>query len=251
MAVSLYLTKPQYSKFSTGKSFQVSYQQLNDPDHTHGDHHCEIHIPKKEYTKLQRNIRQQKGFRFKAEHILGGGLFDIIKKVASNPMVQQIGKTALQKGLSMASNSNNAYISGAANMGQKLVGGNGFKKGSQEAKDRMQHVRSMRKKGAGFGSFMKTVGRIAKNPLVRQIGSVALKTALTAAKLDPATAPLAMVAQSALSNQKNTPSMSSPVGNGLRHKRMVNDCSPIVGGTPMPIHLMRGKKIDGGSFKEL
>jgi len=92
---------------------------------------------------------------------------------------------------------------GAAKFASKQVGGR-LKKGSQEAKDHMARIRAMRK-GDGFGSFLKSVGNIAKNPIVKQIGQTALKTALPialkVAASTPYTASAAMLAQDALQSQ--------------------------------------------------
>jgi len=60
--------------------FQLSYQQLVHPDHHGGDHHVELTLTKSEHTKLMRNIRNEKGYRFKSEHIHGGSLLRKLKK---------------------------------------------------------------------------------------------------------------------------------------------------------------------------
>jgi len=52
----------QYKKMDSGQPFQVTYQQLN--GNRLADHHVEIHLEKKDFTKLQRNMRNKKGFRF-------------------------------------------------------------------------------------------------------------------------------------------------------------------------------------------
>ena len=76
-----------------------------------------------------------------------------------------------------STNSNNSVISGAANAAKSITGGK-LKKGSQEAKDKMAQIRAMRKtNGSGF-NFIKTLKKIGRSPVLKQIGNVALKTAL-------------------------------------------------------------------------
>jgi hypothetical protein len=247
-SVRLWLTSAQMDKYQNKQPFQCTFQQLN--NNKKAAHFVQLTLEKKEFTKLQRNRRNEKGFRFKPDKIIGGmihsgdGFFSsalgAAKSLAGNQMVQQLGKQALQKGLSMAANSNNSLISGAANMAKPLVGGR-LKKGSPEAREHMARLRAMRK-GEGFGSFLKTVGKVAKNPLVQQIGKQALNVGLTAASMNPMLAPAAGMASSMI----NRPAAQQQVGNGLRHQRYVNDFSPFVGGTPVPIHYKRG-----GSFMPL
>jgi hypothetical protein len=123
--IDLYLTNAQFKKMDNQKPFQVSFQQLN--GNKPADHHVQIYLDKKEHTKLQRNLRSKKGFRFGPQRILGHGLFDtglsLLKKAASNKMVQGIAKQALNKGLQMAGNSNNGLIAGAANLAKGATGG--------------------------------------------------------------------------------------------------------------------------------
>ena len=203
--IDLYLTNAQFKKMDNQKPFQVSFQQLN--GNKPADHHVQIYLDKKEHTKLQRNLRSKKGFRFGPQKILGHGLFDsglsLLKKAASNKMVQGIAKQALNKGLQMAGNSNNGLIAGAANLAKGATGGK-MKKGSIEAKEHMARIRGMRKTGDGF-NFLKTMKKAFKNPVLKQIGQVALKTAvpmaMQIAKSNPYTAPLAMGTQAILQSQ--------------------------------------------------
>jgi len=254
--VDLYLTTAQFKKLESQKPFQVTYQQLNGDKPA--DHRVEIQLEKKEMTKLNRNIRNQKGFRFNPSKIIGSGLFsnalNIGKKIASSKMAQNIAKQALNKGISMASNSNNSLISGAANtlgnitgtgifdtamsLGKKLakskiaqdmgkqalskglsmasnsnnslisgaanaaksITGGKLVKGSVEAKNHMGQIRAMRKTGSGF-NFLKTVKKAFKNPVLKQIGNVALKTALPMALKVAGNTPVGMVANGVLQSQ--------------------------------------------------
>jgi hypothetical protein len=213
-------------------------------------------------TKLNRNLRNGKGFRFNPNKIIGGGLLSsglsLLKTAAKSKAVQNLGKQALSKGLQLAGNSNNSFISGAAtlagnampvngsgifdtglsllknaaksktvqnlgkqalNKGLSLAGNsnNGFiseaantlkgvtggklVKGSQAAKEHMARIRAMRKTGAGFGSFLNSVKKIAKNPILKQIGNVALKTALPIALNVAGNTPAGMLAQGVLQSQ--------------------------------------------------
>jgi hypothetical protein len=126
--IELYLTRAQYKKLEQHKPFQVTYQQLNSD--RAADHHVEIQLDKKEMTKLNRNLRNGKGFRFNPTKIIGSGLFSSAlnfgKKLASNPIVQNIGRQALNKGLQMAGNSNNSLISGAASLAGNAVNCSGI-----------------------------------------------------------------------------------------------------------------------------
>jgi hypothetical protein len=63
-----------------GHAFQLSYQQINEPVHSHGDHHVSVELSGKEHRRFMRAINNQKGFRFSPDEIKGGGLFDIIKE---------------------------------------------------------------------------------------------------------------------------------------------------------------------------
>ena len=126
--VDLYLTTAQFKKLESQKPFQVTYQQLNGD--RPADHRVEIQLEKKEMTKLNRNIRNLKGFRFNPNKIIGSGLFNsglsLLKKAASSKMVQDIAKKgatqALNKGISIAKNSNNSLVSGAANTLGNITG---------------------------------------------------------------------------------------------------------------------------------
>ncbi len=150
--VSLFLTKVQYKKYANGEKFQVTYQQLNDDKQN--DHHVELLLEKKEYTKLQRNLRQRKGFRFNPAKIVGGsGLFDsalaLGKQALNNKTVQSLAKKGLSKGLQMvADKSNNSLVSGLVNTAQKAIGGK-LQKGSPAAREHMARIRAMRK-GSGI-----------------------------------------------------------------------------------------------------
>jgi hypothetical protein len=123
--IDLYLTNAQFKKMDNQKPFQVSFQQLN--GNKPADHHVSISLEKKDYTKLQRNMRNKKGFRFSPQRITGHGLFDtglsLLKKAASSKMVQGLAKQALSKGLEFAGNSNNGLLAGAANLAKGAVGG--------------------------------------------------------------------------------------------------------------------------------
>jgi hypothetical protein len=83
--IELYLTNSQYKKMDSNQPFQVTYQQLN--GNRPADHHVEIHLEKKDLTKLQRNMRNKKGFRFSPKNVLASGLLS---------SALSIGKQALQ-----------------------------------------------------------------------------------------------------------------------------------------------------------
>ena len=83
--IDLYSTTAQLKK-ENHKPFQVTHQQLNSD--RPADHHDEIELPKPEMTKLNRNLKNGKGFRFNPSKIIGLGLFsralNIGKKIASS-----------------------------------------------------------------------------------------------------------------------------------------------------------------------
>jgi hypothetical protein len=258
--IELYLTTAQFKKLESHKPFQVSFQQLN--QNKPADHHVEIELPKPELTKLNRNLRNGKGFRFNPNKIIGSGLFSsglsllktaaksnlvkdlakkglskaiqigansnnqylagaanlagnvtgagifdtglsLLKNAAKSKTVQNLGKQALSKAIQMGANSNNGLIAGASNALKSVTGGK-LKKGSQEAKDHMARIRAMRKTGTGF-NLIKSIKGAFKNPILKQIGNVALKTALpvalSIAKSNPYTAPLGMATQGILQSQ--------------------------------------------------
>ena len=136
----------------------------------------------------------------------GAGIFDTAmslgKKLVKSKIAQDLGKQALNRGISMAANSNNSVISGAANAVKSVTGGK-LVKGSQEAKDKMARIRTMRKSScAGFGSFLKKIGRSKE---LKAIGNIAKETvlpvALQLAKSNPYSAPLAMGTEPILQSQ--------------------------------------------------
>jgi hypothetical protein len=137
----------------------------------------------------------------------GAGIFDtglsLLKNAAKSKTVQNLGKQAISKAIQMGANSNNNLIAGASNALKSVTGGK-LKKGSQEAKDHMARIRAMRKTGSGF-NFIKSIKGAFKNPILKQIGNVALKTALpvalSIAKSNPYTAPLGMATQGILQSQ--------------------------------------------------
>ena len=81
-------------------------------------------------TKLNRNLRHGKGYRFIPAKIIGSGLFSsglsLLKKAASSKMAQDLAKQAtkraLNKGISMAANLNNSLISSSANTLGNITG---------------------------------------------------------------------------------------------------------------------------------
>ena len=299
--VDLYLTTAQFKKLESQKPFQVTYQQLNGD--RPADHRVEIQLEKKEMTKLNRNIRNLKGFRFNPNKIIGSGLFNsglsLLKKAASSKMVQDIakkglskaveygknsnntlisgaaslagntlgagifdsalslgkklakskiaqniGKQALSKGITMAANSNNSVISGAANAAKSITGGK-LIKGSQAAKDHMAQIRAMRKTGSGF-NFIKTLKKIGRSKELKSIGNIAKKTvlpiALQAAASNPYTAPLAMGTKAILETQG-----VSTTGGKLTKRRitMPELIAQSYIRNPYPL------EVKGGSFKSL
>ena len=136
-------------------------------------------------------------------NITGTGIFDtalnVGRKLAKSRIAQDLGKQALNKGIPMAANSNNSLISGAANAAKSITGGK-LIRGSQEAKDKMARIRAMRKTGAGF-NFIKTIKKSFKNPVLKQIGNVALTTALLMALKVAGNIPLGMVANGVIQSQ--------------------------------------------------
>jgi hypothetical protein len=56
--VDLYVTNNQWKNIQDGKTFQVTFQQRN--KNKPADHHIEVLLNKKTYTKLQRNIRKKR-----------------------------------------------------------------------------------------------------------------------------------------------------------------------------------------------
>jgi hypothetical protein len=168
-------------------------------------------------------------------------------------MVQGLAKQALNKGLQMAANSDNSLISGAANLAKSVTGGR-LKKGSLEAKERMARIRAMRKTGSGCKTkgdgfnFLKAIKKVAKNPIVKQIGQTALKTALPMAMQmaasNPMTAPLAMGANAILQSQ----GVETTTGGKLRGKIKQITMPEMIAMS----HVRRQHPIiEGGSFKSL
>ena len=244
--VDLYLTTAQFKKMESQKPFQVTFQQLNGD--RPADHRVQIELEKKEMTKLNRNIRNQKGFRFNPTKIIGSGLFsqalNIGRKIASSKMAQNIAKQGLSKAVEYGKNSNNSLISGAANAAKSISGGK-LKKGSQEAKNRIAQIRAMRKTGSGF-NFIKTLKKIGNSKELKSIGNIAKKTvlpvALQLAKSNPYSAPLAMGTEAILQSQG-----VSTTGGKLTKRRitMPELIAESYIRNPYPL------EVKGGSFRSL
>jgi len=79
--VNLFLSVAQLRKMSAGKPFQLNHSQLKA---AHGKHHVAIHLNKRHYNKLLRNMHGDKGFRFTPEMIQGGSILDKAGKAVSS-----------------------------------------------------------------------------------------------------------------------------------------------------------------------
>ena len=97
--VEVFLTTTQKRNFEQGKSFQLSNKQLETKS---GKHHVEIHLSGQHYHKLLRNVKENKGFRFTPEIVLGGSLLgslgNIAKKVGKF-VTHHVSKDVVKAGL--------------------------------------------------------------------------------------------------------------------------------------------------------
>ena len=97
--LEVFLTTAQKRNFEQGKSFQLSHKQLETKT---GKHHVEIHLSKAHHNKLLRNVKENKGFRFTPEIVLGGSflksLGNITKKVGKF-VTHHVSKDLVKAGL--------------------------------------------------------------------------------------------------------------------------------------------------------
>ena len=166
--INVYLTGPQFAKYRKGKSFQLSHSQL---EADHGKHKVDIHLGKKAYRKLLNAVKNKKGFRFTDKNIVGGSLWDSIKKGASfitNNINKDDLKTIANAGINAVvpdqyKDIAKAGVNTGVDVGYALNGsGLKFKKGSEEAKAHMAKIRAMRKtKKSGCGILDDIQGAIS------------------------------------------------------------------------------------------
>jgi hypothetical protein len=145
--IEVFLTSAQKNKFQSGKTFQLSATQLNAGT---GKFHVEIEMTKKNHRDLLRNVSKNKGYRFTSEKVLGAGFFGditknigkkVAKKVAEKGL-DYIGQRTGQKGIT---NALKGSVDGLVDVDAEKITGGKLTKGSQEMKDHMARLRSMRK----------------------------------------------------------------------------------------------------------
>ena len=149
--VEVFLSGPQKNKFEKNLPFQLSSAQLSA---SHGKHHVEIKMTKKNHNKLLRNVSMHKGFRFTKANILEGSgifgkIFKGVAKAVAPTILDTVGDATGTRGLT---NAIKPSADGLIDLGVKSVTGEGVKsrfvKGSPEAKAFMA---SIRKKKSGSG----------------------------------------------------------------------------------------------------
>ena len=149
--VEVFLSGPQKNKFEKNLPFQLSSAQLSA---SHGKHHVEIKMTKKNHKKLLRNVSMHKGFRFTKANILEGSgifgkIFKGVAKAVAPTILDTVGDATGTKGLTDALKPS---ANGLIDLGVKSVTGEGVKgrfvKGSPEAKAFMASIR--KKKGGGM-----------------------------------------------------------------------------------------------------
>jgi hypothetical protein len=270
--IELYITQPQFKKFSNDKAFQASYQQINEKSHSHGNHKVIIKLTKKGYSKLLRNIKNQKGYRFMPDQITGGSLLEKLKngvKSVGNFAKKYIKKDLINKGIDYAANTlaekignkdlvdkGKNYLKSKVDMhyDDPIDEGSGLtkncKKGSQEMRDKMSKLRAMRK-GKGLinegEGIIDNVKNFVKHPIVKKL----VKGALNIAANDITHPGISKIANS-IKTITGLGLNDIMVENGLRNKVDCNSCQPIITGSSKPIHILKKKNITkSGSFKEL
>jgi hypothetical protein len=133
----------QKNKMASGKTFQLSAHQLQAGS---GKHNVDIEMTTKDYKKLVQNVGKNKGFRFTADKIVGSGFFKDIGKVIAKKvapvLLDKIGEKTGQKGLT---NALKGSVDGVVDFSADRISGGKMQKGSEEMKQHMARLRSMRK----------------------------------------------------------------------------------------------------------
>ena len=101
--IEVYLTPAQHKKLMMQQPFQLSAQQLKAADKNIGKKfHVELHLPKHHHTKLMRNVRADKGFRFNKDNIAGGDLLGEMwngVKSAASAVAQYVPADLIRQGV--------------------------------------------------------------------------------------------------------------------------------------------------------
>ena len=101
--IEVYLTPAQHKKLMMQQPFQLSAQQLKAADKKVGKKfHVELHMPKHHHTKLMRNVRADKGFRFNKDNIAGGDLLGEMwngVKSAASAVAQYVPADLIRQGV--------------------------------------------------------------------------------------------------------------------------------------------------------
>ena len=186
------LNKKHLAKLNKGQNFQLSHEQLQGKYPAHEetmDAELELSIP--HHKKYAKHMREGKGHRFDAHHIIGGSFGSFFKKVGN--VAKSVAKTVAPVVVPLASNAlkgladsyapelaplTNTLINAGASKALQ-VSGNGLRKGSPEAKAHMARLREMRMhKGKGFfGDLAKKAVKSVSPALIQQ-GSQLAKSAL-------------------------------------------------------------------------
>jgi len=103
--ISVYLTSPQFLKYSKAHTFQLTNSQLQADS---GKHQVDIHLGKKDYKKILTAIKNGKGYRFSHKNVVGGSLWGSFKKGLStignfvkNNVSKDDVKSVLKQGVEM------------------------------------------------------------------------------------------------------------------------------------------------------
>jgi hypothetical protein len=151
--IDLFLSNSQKLTFQKGNTFQMSAPQLQAGS---GKHHVEIEMHPKHHQELLKNVSMGRGYRFSQDKIIGGSfLSGIVKKIGStiakkgaDKVLDYVGKKTGHEGITniIKNEAVDPLINfGADKLEKKIAGGSMPKKGSQEMRDRMSRLKSMRR----------------------------------------------------------------------------------------------------------
>ena len=230
--IELYLNKPQFKKYSTGKSFQLTKSQIESDQ---AENKVSILLSKNDFKKLTSNMKKNKGYRFKP--------VGEVLETKQEEIVEGEGVSSKKKR---------------------------FLKGSEEAKQFMLNLRNRRKKkegeisvdpvdpvlqGGDLKSIVKSVKRTYTKrikPVLKSVGKKILENAVVAG-IDVLSENPVIGEISRPLIKKGISKISKSIGLGVKYDKHPTHqflYSNLVGGVPMSNNEIKNIKV-GGSFKSL
>ena len=269
--IEVYLTKIQFKKYNSGKSFQLTKSQI---ESNKAEHLVKMNLSDKDFKKLTSNLKNNKGFRFKP-HMAEGSTESPSEN--SEPKEEQVSKkkrfakgSVEAKEFMKSLRDRKTKKTGSETKKVKKIKTSGvkrkrFAKGSIEAKEYMAGLRSKKKiKGGELiepvieGGDIKSMARSIKRTYNNKIKPVLKSVSKPGKKLleNGIVAGIDVLSENPIIGEISRPLIKRAVNKssrailGVGVKSDTHPTHPVlyghlVNGTPMSNEDIRNKKIEG------